>query len=164
MVSIWAIGISTRSDGITSHLFKLRVTITSSPWFSMLLQRLLSCFRAGAQAEWAVWQWSIPSAPKRVYLCWASTAPWSKTLTFSPMSTSLAVPWFKVRYLWMPTSSAWSTCLRDPARLESQLQMLPVQAASYLHQRVFLMTNSQRFTSLLMCRKRGELIGGVCVF
>lgn len=93
---------------------------------------------AGAQAEWAVWQWSTP---KWVHLCCASTDLWSKTLTFFPMSTSLPVPWFKVRYLWMPTSSAWSTCSRDPARLESQLQMLPVQAASYLHQRVFLMTN-----------------------
>lgn len=109
-----------------------------SPWVSMELQRLLSSFTGRSSAEWAVQQWSMPSTPEWVHLCRASTDPWNKTLPFSPMSTSLAVSWFKVRYLWTRTSSAWSTSSRDPARLESELRVLPVQGASYLHQRTFL--------------------------
>lgn len=52
MISIWAVGICTRSGGIISRLFKLRVTIDHfSPWVSMELQRLLSSF-TGWSSSW----------------------------------------------------------------------------------------------------------------
>lgn len=58
-----------------------------------------------------------------VCLCSASRDPETKHLFF-PISISPALSWLKGRDLWLRTLSAWSTSSRDPAGLESQLQIL----------------------------------------
>lgn len=81
-----------------------------------------------------------------------SRDPWNKT-SFFPISIFPALSWLNGRDLWWITLSAWSTSLRPPAGLESQLQILDKAPHTRTKGYFSLMTNRQRLTSPIQAQK-----------